>query len=166
MSTTLVEVGPHDVLAQALVTRGLGTDPAWWLNHGVEHLTAGDTSRDWPVFKMQEPDRPDEVITVYETTPREDGKTQVDAQVVQHWGLTVRVRGRSDRAAGRRARLIARTLNEDVYDMTVTVEGTAYELQSVKAAAVPLNKRQFGTSQLWLYNVNCLAVILARPTGR
>lgn len=155
--------GPDEVIGRLLVVRGLGTDPAWWGTNTV--ADRADAAHDWPVFVGQEPEAPDEVLTVYETTPQVDAKTMPDGQLVVHWGLTVRVRGRTKPAAQVKAAEIARDLNEGVYDTHLTLDGVRYAVQSVRASVVDLKKQQVGSSQRWLRNVNCLAVILAYPTG-
>lgn len=151
---------PQNVLAWALINAGLGTDPAPWAG-----TTAGD---DWPVFYGVEPDRPDNAVTVYEGTPQLDGRTGPDGAVVQHYGFTVRVRGGPSKAAVRlKAETIFRYLNETLYDLKLTLDGQEYSVPSAYARRIiSLGLQQFGSNQLWLYNVDVIAPLLAYPTGR
>lgn len=46
----------------------------------------------WPIFIDQEPDVPDNVITIYGTLGKDDGRTQIDGELQEHHGIQIRVR--------------------------------------------------------------------------
>lgn len=61
----------------------------------LAHGTAPSDEDDWPVYVGNEPDTPDNVITVYDTAGRLDSKNMTDGEVVEHPGFQVRVRSAS-----------------------------------------------------------------------
>lgn len=78
---------PARVLQQFLVDVGLASDP----RDGVT-VGGGVTYGDWPVFRGREPDRPDNLLKLSDTSPRSDGDTQVDGERQEHEGVQVFVR--------------------------------------------------------------------------
>jgi hypothetical protein len=79
------------VIQQVLIELGLGTDPDT------------DPGEAWPVYSGSEPggqDAPDNCLTVYDTDPKPDGRSMLDGETWQHYGLQIRIFahfGRSDR---------------------------------------------------------------------
>lgn len=156
---------PHQIVARMLWANrtGLGlTDPSWWASHRVADRT--DATHDWPVFYANEPAEPDECVTVYGATPVLQQKILLTGQQMKNHGLTVRVRGRTDTALGTKVLAIEHDLNEAAHDQLVTLGAQQYLVQSFpRASAVPAFRADVGGRELWVANVNCLAVILAYP---
>ncbi len=152
--------GVNDVIARMIwANRLLGTDPTFW-----ETATADLTgTHGWPVFSFGEPDIPDNVITVYETTPQFDAKLMVTGEVMEHHGFTVRVRGKGPtmNVARRRAEQIRADFNSlGCTDQVVTMaDGTQYFIPCVSRASLVPVGRDAASSQRWLVNINCLAAI-------
>lgn len=48
--------------------------------------------RGWPISYGQEAETPDDVITIYGTLGKDDGRTQIDGELQEHHGVQVRVR--------------------------------------------------------------------------
>ena len=161
MSTKFLH-GPDDIIAKVIWTRSLGTDPAPW--EAYYPGTGSDVpATTWPVFEGGEPGLPDNCITVYETTPQSDAKIMVTGEDQQHLGITIRIRGRTKALARQKAEDIRWDFNEQPKDQVVTLNGQQYLVQSVpKCSLVPVG-RETPTSQRWLVNLNCLAVIIAYP---
>lgn len=99
---------PADVIRHLLIGLGLGTNPA--------------DGEAWPVYVSSEPDRPDSVITTYDTSGRLNGRTQVDGEVQEHHGIQIRVRDANPAAGFKKANEIAIALDETVYLDTVAIE--------------------------------------------
>lgn len=164
MSTTLNDGnGPDDVVAKMIwANRNLGTDPSWW----ESKLDASDDpsgAHEWPVFAGGEPGRPDNCITVYETTPVFGAKLMPTGEVMQHYGITVRVRGRTKKIARARAEALRQDFNKSCTDQTVTLDGSTYLIPSLpRVTLVPVG-REAPASQRWLFNLNCLLVIVTHP---
>lgn len=69
--------GVNEVIAQVLVDSG---------------ITNVYNSAIWPTFVGDEPDSPDQVVTVYNTTPVKNGRVMNSGEVLLHWGIQIRVR--------------------------------------------------------------------------
>lgn len=127
MSAVLLH-SPADVLRWTLVALGVATDPT---------LT---TLLAWPAYAADEPDKPDDCVTVYDTTPVTDGFTG-DGEGLFHRGFQVRIRSSSAAAGAAKAEAVVKALNESVAWRTVTVGGTGYNVAAVSCnAPQPLGK--------------------------
>lgn len=149
---------PARVMARLMIVIEEATDQTWWQTNTVD--PAND--HDWPSYYGKEPAAPDRVVTCYETTPQEDHK-DFRGYVSQHYGITVRVRGRTEDEARYKAETIRCKLNEVVYDQNITIDGVQYLVQSVpQATLIPVGTENPESSR-WVVNLNCLAVILTYP---
>ena len=75
---------PAQIIQQLFVDLGIGTLP--------------ETDSDWPISATQEIDgdtAPDDVITIYDTAARRDGRIMDDGVVVEHYGIQAKVRSRT-----------------------------------------------------------------------
>ncbi len=115
--TTDLLHSPANVLAQLLVDMGQGTAP--------------EESDAWPVYTAKEPNLPDNCITCYDTSPREDGRVHTDGERQEHQGVQVRVRARTHPAGYAKIRALATALDQYVYQALVSLDGAEYLLWSV-----------------------------------
>lgn len=116
----------------------------------------------WPVYVSNEPSYPDNCITLYDTMPRLDGRTQIDGKVHQHYGFQLRVRGSSHTAGYVKADALADALNQSIYHNTVTISGSQYCVQTIsRVSGVIALGRDAPTSQRYLFTANFSAYILA-----
>lgn len=114
---------PAEIVQQLLIDGGLGVDP--------DSHVDGDV--DWPTYATNEPDGPDETVTVFDTQGQDMGDTQSDQEQQVHYGVQVRVRARSHETHGyRKANAIRRYLSEDVLQAVVTLDATRYLVHAVK----------------------------------
>ncbi len=137
---------PADVIQQMLIDRGLGTIPS-------------DRST-WPIFSSGEPTTPDNVITVYDTTGRERGRTMVDGKLHVAHGFQVRVRAVDHTTGWTKADATRWTLSQDTYQETVRVSSSLYLVHAVVNIGVVLVLgKDIGNSKRSLFTVNAAAVI-------
>lgn len=143
---------PARVVRQMLVDLGLGVA-------GDYDQTGRYTGGDWPVFAASEPDLPDECLTVYDTTPIDDGSIMIDGERQEHQGVQIRVRAREHDAGWLKARAVAVALDESVYDETVTIDGTTYLVMSAnrQGGIAVLGKEP--TSRRNLFTLNALVTM-------
>jgi len=161
MSTKFLH-GADDIIAKVLEVRLHGTNPAPWEAYFPNTGSTLPTTT-WPIFSGGEPGNPDNVITVYETTPQSNAKIMVTGEDQQHYGFTIRVRGRTKAEARQKAEDIRHDANEKIRDIVVTLDGQQYLVPCIpRATLVPVG-RETPTSQRWLVNLNCLAAIIAYP---
>ena len=123
MSGTLTH-SPADVVRNLLIDLGLGTAPA---DGGA-----------WPVYVAQEPNSPDSVITVYDTSGILDGRFMVSGEVQENHGFQVRVRCANTWRGYEKAQEIAVALDESTSLKTVSVgddAGTGDQTYTVYAVS-------------------------------
>jgi hypothetical protein len=149
MSGTLAH-SPADVVRALLIDLGLGTAPA--------------DADAWPIYVGQEPDSPDKVITVYDTSGVLQGRFMIDGEIQENHGFQVRVRASNHYDGYEKARAIAVALDESVSLETVSVGddvGTGDETYTVyaisrKGGVISLGKDTPRT-KLNLFTINAVA---------
>ena len=136
---------PADVMRWLLIDMGHGTDPA------TEPLGL------WPAYAGGEPATPDEVITVYDTAGVIDGFTMTDGEAQERHGIQIRVRSATHRRGYNKSRAIAVALDQDVYQETVTIDGTAYLVwTATRTTDVLAIGKESPTSKRSIFTLNAL----------
>lgn len=140
------------------VVRRLIVDRGW----GIDYV---DDDTDWATFEGVEPDLPDNCITVYDTSGVDEGRNFATGERAELNGFQVRVRSKTKSEGAAKVREIAVGLDTDVYLMTVSVDTTAYLVQSVKRNGDPLYiGYESPTSKRFIYTLN--AVVSLRQTDQ
>lgn len=103
-----------EVMRQLLIDIGMGSD--------------GGT--DWPVYDSNEPNAPDNVITVYDTMGMDDGRSNLDGSLWAHLGAQVRVRSKGV-AVGRSKAFAIRKALSQVNGRTVWIGSASYWITNV-----------------------------------
>lgn len=125
---------------------------------GLASAFGGATN--WPVYVGDEPDTPDEVVTVYDTDGPTFGRLMVTGEVTGHDGLQFRVRSVTYAGGRRKADQIVETLSEDVYQRVVSVGSETYLVQTVNGldSVLSLGRDKPG-SRRHLFTVNATLVV-------
>jgi hypothetical protein len=105
---------PADVLRYLMIAHNLGS------------IGVGPTTDDWRIFVDNEPDSPDNVVTVYNTTSRPQGRHQTDGEIQEMHGVQIRVRSQLSKEGYAKARSIAIELDEGTYRENVTIDSAVY----------------------------------------
>lgn len=136
---------PADILRSLLPGIGIGTLPS----------AVGQ----WPVYASNMPDRPDNLIVTYDTTPVLQGRTHPDGNVQERFGIQIIVRSVDDPTGNRMIRLAAEALST-VYGAAVTIGGAAYVVGSVMRTSgpIPLGEESPETRRR-LFSLNVTTVI-------
>lgn len=138
-----------DLLQALLIDGTVGSDPALWL--------AGTEGTAWPVFVNGEPDRPDNCITVYDTSDQFDGRSMLDGESWWHRGVQVRIRGATE-PVGKAKALTVQHFLEGLYSNQLTVStsaGTAtYAVACVAGNQLLKLGTEAGKSKRWLWTIN------------
>src|SRR5688572_13398595 len=92
---------PGEVVAYLLVELGLGATPT---NPPASPAT-------WPVYAEGEPDTPDNCITVYTTAGRSDGRSMIDGELFEHYGVQIRIRGRTQTDGWQKASAVRKAIS-------------------------------------------------------
>lgn len=135
---------PAEILANVLIALGLGTRPP----------AAANT---WPTFFSVEPDLPDNVVTVYNTTGRKHGRIQFSGETATHKGVQLRIRATTPRIGYEKARALFNALDSSIYQESVTLEGTSYLLHSATQVGDIIDAGiETGASKRCIYTINSL----------
>jgi hypothetical protein len=143
---------PADITRHLIIAMGLGSTPA------------GVNNEAWSVFCDNEPDRPDNCITVYNTVGRNNGRTHVDGEVQESHGIMVRVRSQDPKTGFAKVRLIAVTLDQLIHQYIVTVDSDSYCVKSVNRTSdiTALGKDSPTPTRRGVHTFNALVVVRQR----
>lgn len=142
---------PADVVAQLLIDLGLGTDPT--------------ESGDWPVFVSEEPDTPDDVITIYDTVGTREGRSQIDGEVQEHEGIQIRIRSTDYDTGHRKTDAIKVAVDITTYRNTVgisSVLGTGtmqYFVQAISRISMTGGLKESPTSKRNVFTINAVVAL-------
>jgi nitrate reductase gamma subunit len=138
---------PGDVTRWLLIAMGGGSDPT--------ALPLGA----WPIYAGSEPSNPDEVLTVYDTTPRNDARIMHSGERVQHYGIQVRVRA-LDHATGHvKATALRTMMDENAYANAVTIAGTTYGVECFAECNLLILGRETGKTRRHLFTINAMVAL-------
>lgn len=136
---------PADVIRRVLIALGQGADPP---------------ATPWPVYSSFEPGSPDNIITTFDTTGRDHGRTAPDSERQVHHGVQVRVRANSHGAGFQKARQIALAL-DGIYQYTITISGKTYLLHSFnRTSEVVVIGKESPESRRSVFTVNGLVALM------
>lgn len=152
MPVTTLTHSPAQILQNALVSLGLGTLAP----------TSGYASTSWPVYSSAEPDRPDAVITVKNTSGIQQGRSMIDGRLFQTYGIQIRVRHGDEPTGWTKADQIRGTLAQSLYQLPVTISSSNYLIHAIVGIGpvLPIGK-ELPSSKRSLFTVNALMSVRA-----
>ena len=141
---------PADVIAQVLIDLGLGADYA-----------TDPTSVAWPVSVNDEPDEPDDEITVNDTEGRMQRRRLWDGRWGEMHGVQVKVRS-ADPVEGYAKADAVKAALDALANRECAVDGTAYRVQSVSrtGGVLSLGKLRPVAAGRYGFTVNAVATIV------
>jgi hypothetical protein len=134
-----------DVVRWLLIAQSIGTDPA--------------SSAAWPIYVSNEPDTPDNLITIYDTAGIFDGRIQRSGEKVEYRGIMIQVRGTSHPVAWAKTDALRVALDEAVNKTIVDVGDNQYIVYSISRQSGPIALGREPSTSRFLFSINC-AVIL------
>lgn len=108
---------PADVLRWCLINNDHGTDPNLYVD-------------DWPITVSDEPDTPDNCITLFDTVDRTNGRFQTNGEVQGSHGIQIRLRSKNHATGYSKLDSIKEFLDKQLVQKTVTIDGVEYLLYS------------------------------------
>lgn len=144
---------PADILRHLLIGKGIGLTP-----------TPTPSNSDWPIYAHNEPDGPDNSITVFDVAGKKNGRIMIDGEVQEFHGFQVRVRSSVSDVGYTKARNLTITLDENIYNDSVTISSSNYCVQSVTRTSdvIPLGKEATTPSKRSIFVINGLIMVRAR----
>lgn len=131
---------PADVVRWALINAGVGTDP--------------DLELECPIFTDKERESPDDVITVYTTTAKLQGRTQTDGEIQGQEGIQVRIRASDPKGGFTKADAVRDVLDKLNYPV-IQVDSSIYRFPAFNrtTSVIPLGDES-PTSKRKIFTIN------------
>jgi hypothetical protein len=123
-----------------------------------EVVSAPDAGRDWPATYTSMPDAPDNVVCIYNTTGRHDGRLMGTGEVIEHPAIMCKVRAGRDADAYARASLIADILDK-IKQAAVAIDGKNYTIESVSRPTPIIQLGQEEGGRRFAYTVNAYLTV-------
>lgn len=137
---------PASIIRTLLVTLGLGTEPS--------------ASGSWPIFDTSEPDTPDDVITMYDTAGRKQGRVMSNGELQETHGIQIRVRAANSVTGYAKARALAVAIDQSVLRATVTMGASEYLVQAIsRTGDVLILGKESPTSRRSVYTINAFVTM-------
>lgn len=153
VSGSTVPVGltasPARIVQRLLVENGWASDP---------DLTIVGT---WPAYYDNEPDLPDNCITIYDTTPAIDSDIMLSGEQTQHEGITIRIRSKDHDVGAAITRQLLKQLTEQVYFKYLTIGSHQYLVQCFAQLSIVRLGRDSKTKRT-LHNINGFVAVIMR----
>lgn len=144
-----LEHSPADIARAVLILDGLGTPPS--------------SSLSWPIYATNEPDRPDNVITCFDTGEQLDGRRMIDGKALYHYAIMARIRSGDHTTGYVKSQNIRTYLAEVLRQREITVGSKTYLLHAAsKISSVRCLNKEAPHSALRLFTVNFLLSITQR----
>lgn len=137
---------PADIVRTLLIAKGVGTDP-------------DSANPVWPIFADREPTSPDNVITVYNTPGRYNGRV-MQGEVQGPEGIQVRIRAANSAKGWLKADEVHTMMAEGVLRDIVTIGAARYLVQAISRIGdvLPLGKES-PTSQRNIFTINAVVTV-------
>lgn len=100
---------------------------------------------EWPVYATSMPDKPDQLIVVYDTTPKTFGRYMSTGETVEHPGVQIRVRAATYLLGYQKAKSIARFLDAIARSAIAMDDGYVYTIQAASHRGVIAMGQEEGT---------------------
>ncbi len=140
-----------DIIAQLLIDFSVGTDPT--------------LSGTWPIYVSEEPDTPDNVITIYDTVGLVHGRSQIEGEIQEHEGIQIRIRGATHDLGFRKANDILTAVDITAVRDTVGVASvlgtgtTNYFVNSITRTSGILSLGDSPTSRRRIFTINAVVML-------
>jgi len=142
---------PAEIVSQLLIDLG----------HGAT-VASGSA---WPVYQLNLPDTPDNVIAVSDTDGRLQGRVHPTGHTEQKYGIQIRIRAQTIPLGRNKGNAIALALDEDVYRDTVIIDSDTYLVQAIHKTSQLLFLGPEPTSRRFLWSLNAIASISLETLG-
>lgn len=132
------------------------TSPAVVVSYLLEKLNLVDG---WAVRVSTEPEEPDDVITLFDTTPITQGRLHRSGKTVQQFGIQIRLRSNQDYDVGYGKLMSISSALDKVKRQTVIIDGKTYLVHAFTQVTGITPLREMETRQRLLFTLNLLTSI-------
>ncbi len=130
---------PGKLMLEWMISKGLGT--------------RSTALQPWPIFLGSMPTDPDNVLTVYDTLGRKDGRMMPEGEVLIHHGIQIRIRNNDYNVGFKKGSDIAEAF-DTIKNEALNLEGKKYILHSFTrpSGVIPLGQELGKTRLLFTLN--------------
>lgn len=119
------------------------------------------TGASWPTYYNNEPDEPDQCITVYSTQGTSDGRLMSDGEVQEHYGILMQFRSTDADTNELKARAVATGLDSFTPRTIVTISPHTYQVINMsRSGNINYLGRDRENKNRFLHTINYLATIV------
>lgn len=118
-------------------------------------VTAPSSQTAWPIFVDNEPNLPDNCVTIYNTLGSDDGRAMVDGELFKHKGLQLRIRCVDEPTGWEKISGIQIVIAESIRNYFLTIDGEPYRINAVTRIQDPIPLGTEQTSKRLLFTLNC-----------
>ena len=134
---------PADIIRYLLIDLSSATLP-----------TANGT---WPAYSANEPDTPDNCITVYNTTGNIQARLNQTGAQVEKFGVQIRVRGATHPIGFAKGKTIENKMDTEVYRDVVTIASSQYLVHAVsRSGTLIFAGKDASSSKRFIFTLNIL----------
>jgi len=134
---------PANVMQYLLVSLGAGTLPT---SHGL-----------WPIYNANEPDTPDNCLTITDVAGLMHGRDQNSGYMQEHEGIQVRIRATDHATGWAKANSIKTLLDSSIAMSDVTVSTSNYVVGAVTRKSGPFGiGKETPSSKRELFTINAV----------
>jgi len=134
-----------DVVRWLLIAQSIGTDPS--------------LSTAWPIYVANEPDTPDNLITVYDTAGIFEGRIQRTGEKVERRGIMIQVRGTSHPVTWAKMNALKLALDESVNKTLVDIGINQYIVYSISRQSGPISLGREPSTNRFLFSINSVVTL-------
>jgi hypothetical protein len=87
----------------------------------IDNELGSNSGNSWPVYAVQEPDSPDNIITTYDTVGVSRGRFQIGGEIQEVHGIQIRIRSNDAQVGWKKSQDVKLNLSQSVLLTTVTV---------------------------------------------
>ncbi|MCK9568737.1 minor capsid protein [Candidatus Pacearchaeota archaeon] len=134
---------PANVLQYLMVDLGLGTLPT--------------SSGNWPIYNANEPDTPDNCITLRDVAGVTHGREQITGVIQEHEGIQIRIRSTDHATGWTKANAIKVALDSSIAMNSVSITTSTYMVHAVTRKSGPFDiGTESPSSKRRLFTINAV----------
>ena len=139
-----------EIVGDLLIANSIGVIPTVGIAGGTD-----GTSSDWPIYSVNTPDDPDNIIVVRDTIGVKQGRLMPSGINLVRPGFQALIRSLNYKHGNTKANAIAISLAEDVANATVTIGAVTYTVHAVSITSGPISLgKSLEDSKRYLFAVN------------
>ena len=151
---------PREDIGSIMLLNSPSAVIAEYITATIQSFTDPDAQGSWPLFISHLPDSPDEAAVIKDSPGILDGRLMDSGEVIQHFGLQIRLRSNDSEEGWKKIEALALELDGTAANTLVIKNETTYSIQNLSRSTpiIPLD-REVDKKRRVQYLVNYLLSI-------